>query len=164
MARRPHQNNPDHNLLGGLNGMISVIVVVIICALLFLAFGAHLRGCSAKRGKVYELPADATRFSTALVDSNGIHVATGLIYAPGIEAVQRQCMGCHSPMLISQFSATREGWADVIRWMQETQGLWDLGADERKVLDYLASHYAPVESGRRAHLDIGAIEWYELAE
>jgi hypothetical protein len=48
--------------------------------------------------------------------------------------------------------------------MQRTQGLWDLGDDESIVLDYLATHYAPEERGRRANLEISAIEWYELEE
>jgi hypothetical protein len=46
--------------------------------------------------------------------------------------------------------------------MQETQGLWDLGDQEKTILDYLAANYAPEESSRRANLDMDAIEWYIL--
>jgi hypothetical protein len=46
--------------------------------------------------------------------------------------------------------------------MQSTQGLWDLGEAEPIILDYLATHYAPEESGRRAAIDLDAIEWYIL--
>jgi hypothetical protein len=48
----------------------------------------------------------------------------------------------------------------MIRWMQATQNLWDLGANEGIILDYLAKHYAPQNTGRRAPLT--DITWYEL--
>ena len=70
------------------------------------------------------------------------------------------CTGCHSGKLVTQNRATREGWRNMIRWMQETQNLRDLGTDEEKILDYLAKHYAPAEQGRRQNLVVE--EWYEL--
>lgn len=93
---------------------------------------------------------------------DGIHVQTGLIYAEGFEIVRGTCTACHSAKLVTQNRATREGWLQMIRWMQATQGLWDLGKNERPILDYLAANYAPEEVGRRANLDIAAIEWYIL--
>ncbi len=50
----------------------------------------------------------------------------------------------------------------MIRWMQATQGLHDLGENEDAIVKYLAAHYAPQEVGRRAALDMEAIEWYLL--
>ena len=50
----------------------------------------------------------------------------------------------------------------MIRWMQATQGLWDLGANEPIILDYLEKHYSPKAKGRRTNLDIESIEWYIL--
>ena len=50
----------------------------------------------------------------------------------------------------------------MIRWMQETQGLWDLGENEALILKYLSTHYAPEEVGRRKNIDVAAIEWYIL--
>ena len=44
--------------------------------------------------------------------------------------------------------------------MQETQNLWDLGSGEEIIVNYLATHYAPTEKGRRQNL--ADIEWYEL--
>lgn len=70
------------------------------------------------------------------------------------------CTNCHSAKLIAQNRATREGWKDLILWMQETQKLWDLGANEDIILDYLAEYYAPENMGRRKNLE--NIEWYEL--
>ena len=57
---------------------------------------------------------------------------------------------------------SRDGWLSAIRWMQKSEGLWDLGADEAVILDYLSQNFTPAESGRRLPLE--NIEWYELEE
>ena len=93
---------------------------------------------------------------------NGIHVPTGLIYDEGFELVRATCTACHSAKLVTQNKATQEGWTQMIRWMQSTQGLWDLGANEAPIISYLAKNYAPEEIGRRANLEVAAIEWYIL--
>lgn len=93
---------------------------------------------------------------------NGIHVRTGLAIGDGFEQVKATCLACHSSKLITQNRADREGWKKMIRWMQETQNLWDLGPNEDVILDYLAAHYSPEEMGRRANLT--QIEWYELEQ
>ena len=77
---------------------------------------------------------------------------TGLALAPGFEVVRVQCTVCHSAKLITQNRADRDGWSAMIRWMQETQGLWPLGDNESTVLDYLSANYGPVAAGRRARL------------
>ena len=75
---------------------------------------------------------------------------SGLIIAPGFEVVSVQCTVCHSGRLVAQNRADREGWLAMIRWMQETQGLWLLGEQEELILDYLATHYGPATVvGRR---------------
>lgn len=93
---------------------------------------------------------------------NGIHLQTGLVYGKGFKEVRATCTACHSAQLVTQNRATREGWESMIRWMQQTQGLWDLGAYEPIILDYLAEHYAPQELSRRPNLDTDAIKWYVL--
>lgn len=93
---------------------------------------------------------------------NGIHIPTGLVYAEGFEWVRGTCTACHSAKLVTQNRATRAGWQDMIRWMQSTQGLWDLGDKEKPILDYLAKHYAPDEVGRRTPLELKETEWYIL--
>ena len=93
---------------------------------------------------------------------DSIHVATGLVYAEGFDIVSSVCLGCHSSKLITQSRATREGWIDMIHWMQDSQGLGDLGEFEKPIIDYLATHYAPEEKGRRQPLNIEEIEWYVL--
>ncbi len=93
---------------------------------------------------------------------NGIHVNTGLKADKNIQLIIGSCTSCHSAKLITQNRATRSGWKSMIRWMQETQGLTDLGSNETIILDYLAKHYAPKQSGRRQNLDLKEVEWYIL--
>lgn len=91
----------------------------------------------------------------------GIDDTTGFIIDSGFEEVRANCMGCHSPLLVTQNRATRDGWLSTIRWMQETQNFWDLGDSESIILDYLAKNYSPPEGiGRRANLE--NIEWATL--
>lgn len=104
---------------------------------------------------------DTARYGTVV---DGIHVETGLAFADGFPLVLGNCISCHSAKLITQNRATREGWQEMIHWMQQSQGLGDLGKLEEPILDYLATHYAPKEAGRRANLDLEAIKWYALKE
>ncbi len=92
----------------------------------------------------------------------GIHVKTGLKADKNLQVVISSCTSCHSAKLITQNRATRKGWENMIDWMQETQGLADLGDNEPLILDYLSKYYAPIQKGRRANLDVAAIEWYIL--
>ena len=91
---------------------------------------------------------------------NGVHIPTGLIMDEGVLEVSRTCGACHSLDLVTQNRADREGWKEIIVWMQETQKLWDLGENEPIILDYLSKNYAPENTGRRKNLE--GIEWYEL--
>ena len=93
---------------------------------------------------------------------NGSHQRTGLKADPNLQVIIHSCTSCHSAKLITQNRATREGWKSMIDWMQETQGLPNLGVQEPIILDYLAKHYAPANTGRRKNLDMAAIEWYIL--
>ena len=93
---------------------------------------------------------------------HGLDAATGFIAEGDYQLVVASCTGCHSSKLVLQNRASREGWKDMIRWMQASQKLWDLGANEDKILDYLATHYGPEEEGRRANLVVE--EWYEIKE
>lgn len=93
---------------------------------------------------------------------NGIHVETGMIYDSNFDLVRRSCTSCHSSKLVIQNRATREGWAQMIDWMQETQGLQDFGKYEVKILDYLEKNYSPTEKGRRQNLIIEDEDWYHV--
>ncbi len=93
---------------------------------------------------------------------NGKDVATGLMAADGLLMVKSNCIACHSSALILQNRFTREGWKEKIEWMQETQGLWDLGKNEAAILDYLAAHYSPEAAISSRRRPLGQIEWYRL--
>lgn len=93
---------------------------------------------------------------------NGIHLRTGLIEAEGLMTVVNNCTNCHSAQLITQNRMNEERWISTIRWMQETQNLWDLGKNEEIIVNYLVTNYPVVSKGRRAPLT--NIEWYELQD
>ena len=80
---------------------------------------------------------------------------TGFIIAPGWEAVRNNCIACHSAGLVTQNSGSRAHWLSMIRWMQETQGLWQFDpTTEETILQYLSSYYGPKEDARRPALRI----------
>ena len=91
---------------------------------------------------------------------NGIHVRTGLKEDEGLMTVVTHCTACHSAQLVIQNRMNKERWNATIRWMQETQNLWDLGENQEVIVDYLVRNYPPTEKGRRENLK--DIEWYEL--
>jgi len=91
---------------------------------------------------------------------NGIHVRTGFVDAEGLMEVVNNCTSCHSAKLVTQNNMSKKRWIETIRWMQETQNLWDLGRNEAVIVNYLATNYAPKDKGRRENLT--NIEWYVL--
>lgn len=93
---------------------------------------------------------------------NGIHVRTGFVDAEGLMTVVNNCTNCHSAKLVLQNRMNRERWESTIKWMQETQNLWPLGANKDVIINYLVDNYPPVDKGRRERL--ANIEWYELNE
>ncbi|MGB5820395.1 MAG: monoheme cytochrome C, partial [Saonia sp.] len=72
------------------------------------------------------------------------------------------CTNCHSAKLVTQNRMNRERWIATIRWMQETQNLWDLGNNEEIIVNYLVTNYPPKKKGRREILT--DIDWYDLQE
>jgi hypothetical protein len=93
---------------------------------------------------------------------NGIHVRTGLIDAEGLMIVVNNCTNCHSSKLVTQNRMNAERWNATIKWMQETQNLWDLGRNQEVIVNYLVTNYPPKAKGRRAVLT--DIDWYELED
>ncbi len=78
---------------------------------------------------------------------------SGFVIAEGWEVVKAQCTVCHSAKLVTQNHGTRHHWAYLIRWMQETQGLWQFPEPmQAQILDYLAEYYGPKDSYRRRPL------------
>lgn len=93
---------------------------------------------------------------------NGVHVRTGFVEAPGMQETINNCTSCHSSQLVIQNRMNKERWASTIDWMQETQNLWDLGANEEIIINYLVKNYPVSSKGRREALT--NIEWYELKD
>lgn len=91
---------------------------------------------------------------------NGIHIRTGLIEADGLMTVVNNCTNCHSAKLVTQNRMSAESWNNTIKWMQETQNLWDLGANQEIIVNYLVTNYPPIAKGRR--MTLTNIDWYEL--
>lgn len=78
---------------------------------------------------------------------------SGLIMAPGWEDVKNNCTVCHSAKFITGQRGDRETWKSMIRWMQSTQGLWQIpDKTENGILDYLSTNYPPSKTSRRANL------------
>ena len=91
---------------------------------------------------------------------DGVHLPSGLIAKGEFLSVVQNCLGCHSAKLVTQNRMSKEGWKKTIKWMQETQNLWDLGENESKIVNYLATYYAPKDEGRRKQLSVE--EWYTI--
>lgn len=149
--------DPLQPLVRILSALTSVLLLAtVLCVLLLgiLVYGHHY-GFEEMARK--EVPAqlvigDATESTEAYLEV--------LPQGVGRNLVVKNCTNCHSAKLVAQNSATAEGWESMIRWMQATQNLWDLGEDEEAIIQYLSQHFAPEKKGRRAPLT--AIEWYEL--
>ena len=163
----PYSNTKEirFDLWNLLLGLIKTFTFGVCLLLLYTVFGHHFDFSSTK---IDELPTSPSNERSSQVEDDwdrverGIHVTTGLIHTENFDIVRANCTACHSGKLIAQNRASREGWLQMIRWMQETQGLWDLGKNEVKILDYLATNYAPKKVGRRANINIAEVEWYIL--
>jgi hypothetical protein len=91
---------------------------------------------------------------------DGKEVSTGLWVDKNWTLVKRHCTQCHTTKIITQNRASKEGWAGMILWMQETQNLWDLGEDLEGVLDYLSRNYGVATNGVNSEMVIE--QWYEI--
>ncbi|MDN3205615.1 cytochrome C [Algoriphagus sediminis] len=153
------------NQLDLINGLILSIFVVLLLFLGVLGYAIFDPSFSRFSG-FFNADSDEKNEFLAEVESeevvDGIHVETGFIDAPGMVATIQNCTGCHSSSLVIANRMNEERWIETIRWMQETQNLWDLGENEKVIVDYLVTNYPPKKIGRRANLE--NIEWYELED
>lgn len=164
---KPQSSNSDKDrLFSGLMKSVMGIVVILFIVLgliVFLLFKPDLSSFERSNTKIpkTELSENTLESSNEIVD--GKDIETGLIAGEGLELVKANCTNCHSSALILQNRFTREGWHSKIVWMQETQGLWELGESEPLILDYLAENYAP-EAPKGRRIPLSGIEWYELKD
>ena len=152
------RHNHNHRLSAFLRGLVPVLLGGALIALVFLL--------QDQQGNEEFTDPVPVAISDLQLDPefdkivNGIHVRTGFVEGQGLMTVVSHCTACHSASLVTQNRMNREGWEQTIRWMQKTQNLWDLGANEAVILDYLSTHYAPQKKGRRQNL--ANLEWYKL--
>ena len=162
-------NSPQKDKIKLFDGLIksvaglAAVILILIGLVLLLVFQPEIsdRLSAFSSEETAEDPKPLTDISTELVD--GKDLETGLLAGDGLALVKANCTACHSSALILQNRFTREGWHSKIEWMQETQGLWDLGNNESMILDYLAANYAP-EAPRGRRVPLTDIEWYELKD
>lgn len=140
--------------------LLNFFVVIVVCILSYFLFGDHIAEWMKPRAKTVVASTSKPESATEDRVENGKDLMSGLIAASGYKTVRSNCTACHSAQLITQNRASRDGWKAMIKWMQATQGLWDLGENEAIILDYLAANYAPQEVGRRAPLE--EVEYYIL--
>ncbi len=114
---------------------------------------------SAFKNNTQTLATTPEEVNEELID-NGIHVRTGLVDAEGLMTVVNNCTNCHSAKLVTQNRMSAERWNETIKWMQETQNLWDLGDNQAIIVNYLVTNYPVEDKGRRENLK--NIEWYDL--
>ena len=132
----------------------SIAMLLVLCAFFLIIVVEFPNLFSAEKEMVAVVTEDLDRIE------NGLDVETGFIAEGDYLLVKRTCISCHSSKLVLQNRATKEGWQDMITWMQATQKLWDLGENEEKIIHYLATYYGPEAKGRRAPLEVD--EWYEI--
>ncbi len=76
-----------------------------------------------------------------------------LVRAPGWEIAARNCGACHSYRLVTAQRGDARFWRELIRWMQATQGLWEIPLeDEAALITYLATQYGGEDFGRRPQI------------
>lgn len=145
-----------------------VFMAKMALLLLFIAVFTTCKNADSNKKAVLEPGNDSI---TATMDpsdpmynaiENGVHLRTGFVDGDGLMAVVNNCTSCHSAKLVTQNRMTKEQWKATIRWMQEKQNLWDLGANEDTILNYLSTHYAPLIKGRRQNLTTP--DWYVLED
>ena len=99
----------------------------------------------------------ALPLSASAQEAAGLSVdpESGLLMDSGWQLVKAHCSACHSLKLVTDQRASRRGWLETIRWMQETQNLWQFDEQsETLILDYLAKYFPPAANQRRAPIPV----------
>lgn len=149
-------------------GLMAFTIFMIVGVILYLFFWTYVQN-GWRSGAIGEQEHDRrvlawkAKLSSTEKDliRDGIHIASGMLYSEELPVVLSSCTPCHSAKLITQNRATREGWDEMIDWMQATQGLPSLGNKRTLILDYLSTFYSPENEGRRRNLPISSEYWWE---
>ncbi|HDZ05867.1 hypothetical protein LCGC14_0122930 [marine sediment metagenome] len=141
--------------------LVSAIIAIGAIALVYFMVDPSLSAFKKDKPET-EIVTIPTREDDFDKIENGIHLRTGFVEAPGMMETVQNCTNCHSSKLVIQNRMDEERWKSTIKWMQETQNLWDLGENEEVIINYLVTNYPPSKKGRREVLT--DIEWYQLEE
>lgn len=150
--------DPKQNKVNKGSRIGNLLVAFSVLLIFFLVLPYFLNSPSNREGSLENGLAENDRDMI----ENGIHLRTGLKEGEGLMTVVTHCTACHSAKLVMQNRMNMEQWNATIRWMQKTQNLWELGENQKIIVDYLVTNYPPPEKGRRENLK--DIEWYELKE
>ncbi len=124
--------------------------VVLLSALLAPACREHGGGAASAPAEPGPAATGPAAPGPAAPDDGGFG---DLVAAPGSALVVQHCVRCHGPRQFLQQRGSRDTWRGLIRWMQRDHGMPQLEeSTEDRIVDYLATHYAPTESGRRRAL------------
>lgn len=135
---------------------LALVCLLISIGLLYLrVYDPNLNFLNANNKEVVEIVDE-----DLIVD--GIHIRTGFVEGEGLMTVVNNCTTCHSSKLVIQNRMNADRWNATIKWMQQTQNLWELGPNQKIIVDYLVKNYPPINVGRRASLT--KIKWYEYEE
>ena len=156
--KKQNHDKVKHNVKGLFRKiwLVSVILAIVAAALIYFVKDSNLS--NEPDTEIVDMPVEVD-FDKI---ENGIHLRTGFIDAPGMIETIQNCTNCHSSKLVIQNRMNAERWKSTIKWMQETQNLWELGENETVIINYLVTNYPPKKVGRRAALT--DVEWYQLKE
>ena len=85
------------------------------------------------------LPASLTATSYQPAEDSEFGV---LVDGVGAETTYYTCSACHSERIVAQQGLSRSGWADMLDWMIEEQGMFEIEEPERtEILDDLETNY-----------------------
>lgn len=147
---------------GGGQGVYRVVLVLFSSVIVIVLFSIFHTMVIPKLFDIQPAPTAVVENDEEVEFKNGIHLRTGLIEAQGVMTVIGNCTSCHSSKIILQNRMSAESWNTTIKWMQETQNLWDLGENQEIIVNYLTTNYPIEEKGRRENLS--DIDWYELED
>ncbi len=144
-------------VLSNLMTLLAIILIGSVCLIVYTGFNLQWHNTKL----IMNLPNDKNESSSVSSKNN---MLTDLHPDEDVELVKRHCLSCHSAALITQTKLSEQGWRNNIVWMQQTQGLWDLGKDHERVIAYLTRNYGEYIGGRRENLEVDQIQWYYLTE
>lgn len=143
-------------------GLASIAGLLLILVVGLFFWNQNPEIFSWESDDTIDLSEQAVQEPESEISDDGVHMESGLVADDGYQLIIANCTKCHSANLVTQNRGNRDYWKSLIIWMQTTQGLWELGDSEEKILDYLSKNYAPVQEGRRANLS--GVQWYELED